>query len=181
LLIGCQNSQDGAFEAADRKFATSEEALGHEAFLLDRSLDLVKPLDRPIARSVTLIIPSQEDIRAFLLSSNAKISDEQLAFLSRYQYNIYAMIERQIARSNRFERIESVIQDNDGGDLTLPANGYGLWINIADAKEPPGRYLRAGSGEWQWMSYRPQHIDEASDIAAFYSAVDKFVADNPLP
>jgi len=53
LLIGCQNSQDGAFEAADRKFATSEEALGHEAFLLDRSLELVKPLDRPIGRSVT--------------------------------------------------------------------------------------------------------------------------------
>ncbi len=175
-LTACQRG----YRVDDRVFDTPEEAFEHQAFLLEQSLDVVEPLDKPIAKSVTLIIPSAEDLEAYLLATEPKITEQDLDFLSRKQYNIFAIVERQLARSNRFERIESVIQDEDGGDIALPTGGYGLWIrNIADAKQPPGRYMRAGAGDWQWLDYRSQGPGRAAGLEAFYGAIDKFVAENP--
>jgi hypothetical protein len=175
-LAACQRG----YRVGERVFDTPEEAFQHQAFLLEQRLNVVEPLDKPIAKSVTLIIPSAEDIGAYLLATNPKITEQDLDFLSRKQYNIFAILERQLARSNRFERIESVIQDEDGGDIALPPGGYGLWIkNIADAKLPPGRYMRAGAGAWQWLDIRAQGSGREASLKAFYAAVDKFVAENP--
>ena len=175
-LTACQRG----YRVDDRVFDTPEEAFQHQAFLLEQSLNVVEPLDKPIARSVTLIIPSAEDLGAYLLATDPKITQKDLDFLSRKQYNIFAIIERQLARSNRFERIESVIQDEDGGNIALPPGGYGLWIrNIADAKQPPGRYMRAGTGDWEWLDIRAQESGRAAGLEAFYAAIDKFIAENP--
>ncbi|MDH3595310.1 MAG: hypothetical protein OEU09_16795 [Rhodospirillales bacterium] len=175
-LTACQRG----YRVEDRVFDTPEEAFEHQVFLLEQSLDVVKPLDTPIAKSVTLIIPSAEDLEAYLLATDPKITERDLDFLSRKQYNIFAIVERQLARSNRFERIESVIQDEDARDIALPPGGYGLWIrNIADAKLPPGRYMRAGTGDWQWLDYRVEGSGRKAGLEAFYAAIDKFVAENP--
>ena len=175
-LAACQKR----YQVGDRVFDTREEAFQHQAFLLEQSLNFIEPLDKPIASSVTLIIPSAEDIGAYLLATNPKVTQDDLDFLSRKQYNIFAIVERQLARSNRFERIESVIQDDDASSIALPPGGYGLWIkNIADAKLPPGRYMRAGEGNWQWLNIQAEGSGREAGLKAFYAAIDKFVAENP--
>ncbi len=176
-LAACQKR----YQVGDRVFDTREEAFEHQAFLLEQELNFIEPLDKPIAKSVTLIFPSAEDIGAYLLATNKNVTQDDLDFLARKQYNIFAIVERQLARSNRFERIESVIQDDDARDIDLPPGGYGLWLkNIADAELPPGRYMRAGNkGEWQWLDIRPKGKGREAGLKAFYAAVDKFVAENP--
>lgn len=176
-LAACQKG----YKVGDRVFDTREEAFEHQAFLLEQELNFIDPLDKPIARSVTLIFPSAEDISAYLLATDKNVTEDDLDFLARKQYNIFAIVERQLARSNRFERIESVIQDDDARDIDLPPGGYGLWLkNIADAKMPPGRYMRAGKkGDWQWLEIRPQGTGREAGLKAFYAAIDRFVAENP--
>ncbi len=176
-LAACQKR----YKVGDRVFDTREEAFEHQAFLLEQELKFIEPLDKPIARSVTLIFPSAEDIGAYLLATDKNVTEDDLDFLARKQYNIFAIVERQLARSNRFERIESVIQDDDARDIDLPPGGYGLWLkNIADAKMPPGRYMRAGNkGNWQWLEIRPQGTGREAGLKAFYAAIDRFVAENP--
>ena len=176
-LAACQKR----YKVGDRVFDTREEAFEHQAFLLEQELNFIEPLDKPIARSVTLIFPSAEDIGAYLLATDKNVTEDDLDFLARKQYNIFAIVERQLARSNRFERIESVIQDDDARDIDLPPGGYGLWLkNIADAKMPPGRYMRAGNkGDWQWLEIRPQGPGREAGLKAFYAAIDRFVAENP--
>ena len=176
-LAACQKR----YKVGDRVFDTREEAFEHQAFLLEQELNFIEPLDRPIARSVTLIFPSAEDIGAYLLASRPNVTEDDLDFLARKEYNIFAIVERQLARSNRFERIESVIQDDDARDIELPPGGYGLWLkNIADAKLPPGRYMRAGNaGAWQWLEIRPKGPGREAALKAFYAAIDRFIAENP--
>ena len=176
-LAACQKR----YKVGDRVFDTREEAFEHQAFLLEQELNFIDPLDKPIAKSVTLIFPSAEDIGAYLLATDKNVTEDDLDFLARKQYNIFAIVERQLARSNRFERIESVIQDDDARDIDLPPGGYGLWLkNIADAKMPPGRYMRAGNkGAWQWLEIRPQGTGREAGLKAFYAAIDRFVAENP--
>ena len=102
-----------------------DEAFEHQAFLLEQELNFIEPLDKPVAKSVTLIIPSAEDIGAQLLATDPNVTQDDLDFLAKRQYNIFAIVERQIARSNRFERVESVIQDEDARNIELPPGGYG--------------------------------------------------------
>ncbi len=177
-LAACQKR----YKVGDRVFDTREEAFEHQAFLLEQELNFIEPLDKPIARSVTLIFPSAEDIGAYLLATRPNVTEDDLDFLARKQYNIFAIVERQLARSNRFERIESVIQDDDARDIELPPGGYGLWLkNIADAKLPPGRYMRAGNeGDWQWLEIRPKGPGRKAALKAFYAAIDRFIAENPV-
>ena len=177
-LAACQKR----YQVGDRVFDTREEAFQHQAFLLEQELNFIEPLDKPIAKSVTLIIPSAEDIGAQLLATDPNVTQDDLDFLARKQYNIFAIVERQIARSNRFERLESVIQDDDARNIELPPGGYGLWMkNIADAELPPGRYMRAGNeGDWQWLEIRPQGTGREAGLRAFYAAIDRFVAENPV-
>ena len=176
-LGACQRS----YKVGDRVFDTREEAFEHQTFLLEQSLNFIEPLDKPIAKSVTLIIPSAEDIGAYLLATDPNVTQDDLDFLARKQYNIFAIVERQLARSNRFERIESVIQDDDARNIELPPGGYGLWMkNLADAELPPGRYMRAGNkGDWQWLEIRSQGSGREAGLKAFYAAIDRFVAENP--
>jgi len=177
-LAACQKR----YKVGDRVFDTREEAFQHQAFLLEQELNFIEPLDKPLARSVTLIFPSAEDIGAYLLATDKNVTEDDLDFLARKEYNIFAIVERQLARSNRFERIESVIQDDDARDIDLPPGGYGLWLkNIADAELPPGRYMRAGNkGDWQWLEIRPQGKGRKAGLKAFYAAIDRFVAENPV-
>ncbi len=177
-LAACQKR----YKVGDRVFDTRDEAFQHQAFLLEQELNIIEPLDKPLAKSVTLIIPSAEDIGAQLLATNPNVTQDDLDFLAKRQYNIFAIVERQIARSNRFERVESVIQDDDARNIELPPGGYGLWIkNIADAELPPGRYMRAGNeGDWQWLEIRPQGKGREAGLRAFYAAIDRFIAENPV-
>ncbi len=176
-LAACQKR----YKVGDRVFDTPEEAFEHQAFLLEQELNFIEPLDKPVAKSVTLIFPSAEDIGAYLLATRPNVTQDDLDFLAQRQYNIFAIVERQLARSNRFERVESVIQDDDARDIELPPGGYGLWLkNIADAKLPPGRYMRAGNeGDWQWLEIRPQGPGREAALKAFYAAIDRFIAENP--
>ncbi len=176
-LAACQKR----YKVGDRVFDTREEAFEHQAFLLEQELNFIEPLDKPVAKSVTLIFPSAEDIGAYLLATRPNVTQDDLDFLAQRQYNIFAIVERQLARSNRFERVESVIQDDDARDIELPPGGYGLWLkNIADAKLPPGRYMRAGNeGDWQWLEIRPQGPGREAALKAFYAAIDRFIAENP--
>ena len=177
-LAACQKR----YKVGDRVFDTRDEAFEHQAFLLEQELNFIEPLDKPVAKSVTLIIPSAEDIGAQLLATDPNVTQDDLDFLAKRQYNIFAIVERQIARSNRFERVESVIQDEDARNIELPPGGYGLWIkNIADAELPPGRFMRAGNeGDWQWLDIRPQGKGREAGLRAFYAAIDRFIAENPV-
>jgi hypothetical protein len=182
-LYACQNG----IRVGDRSFDSFGAALEYQAVFLEQSLNDIEPLDKPIAKAVTLIIPALEDNKAFVLATVPGGTDQAIEYLSRVLYNDYSFFERQLARSNRFERIEAVIQDEGGGDIVLPPGGYGLWVkNAADGTNLSSRhYMRAGNGEWRELDYRPQYVtvtqrtEMAANFRAFYAVVDKFIAEHP--
>ena len=179
-LIAALSACQGGIRMGDRSFGSFGKALEYQPFLLEQSLNVIEPLDQPIAKAVTLVIPALEDIEAFVRGAIPGGTDQAVEYLSRVLYNDYAFFEQRLARSNRFERIEVVIQDEGGGDIALPPGGYGLWFkNAADGRNLSSRhYMRAGNGEWRELDYQPG-TEGATNTRDFYAVVDKFIAEHP--